>query len=283
MNKMLALAFAGSLALPVPLAAQEVINLTIASSHPTTIPWVGMMQTHFQARTDEILAETGNYRIEWQEAYGGQLYRANATLNSVEDGITDVGWVFSMLEGGQLPLSQVSSYTPFSTNNPPAQLAVMWDLIQNNPDFAEEWSQYNLVVLGVTGTDNYDIYTAEPIASIADLDGMKISAPGAWPTGCAARVPTPSMARSPATTPTSRPACPRASCRWRSAFCRPASTRSRPTSRGCRWARPSPAPSRSTRTAGTRSPKRFRPPCARPVNTTPRPMRRTCWTGTSSR
>jgi TRAP-type C4-dicarboxylate transport system substrate-binding protein len=164
---------------PVAASAQETIPLTIASSHPTTIPWVGMMQTHFQARTDEILAETGNYQIEWQEAYGGQLYRANATLNSVEDGITDVGWVFSMLEGGQLPLSQVSSYTPFSTNNPPAQLSVMWDLIQNNPDFAEEWSQYNLVVLGLTGTDNYDIYTAEPITSIADLDGMKISAPGA--------------------------------------------------------------------------------------------------------
>jgi TRAP-type C4-dicarboxylate transport system substrate-binding protein len=179
MNKLFALALAGSVAVPATLAAQETVNLTIASSHPTTIPWVGMMQTHFQARTDEILAETGNYRIAWQEAYGGQLYRANATLSSVEDGITDVGWVFSMLEGGQLPLSQVSSYTPFATSNPPAQLDVMWDLIENNADFAEEWSQYNLVVLGLTGTDNYDIYTTQPIASIADLDGMKISAPGA--------------------------------------------------------------------------------------------------------
>lgn len=179
MKKLLAFALAGSVAVPTTLAAQETISLTIASSHPTTIPWVGMMQTHFMARTDEILAETGTYRIEWQEAFGGQLYRANATLSSVEDGITDVGWVFSMLEGGQLPLSQVSSYTPFTTSNPPAQLDVMWDLLENNAAFAEEWSQYNLVVLGLTGTDGYDIYTAEPIDSIADLDGMKISAPGA--------------------------------------------------------------------------------------------------------
>ena len=90
-----------------------------------------------------------------------------------------MGWVFSMLEGGQLPLSQVSSYTPFTTSNPPAQLDVMWDLLENNTDFAEEWSQYNLVVLGLTGTDSYDIYTSEPIDSLSDLDGMKISAPGA--------------------------------------------------------------------------------------------------------
>lgn len=179
MKKMLAFALAGSVSVPTALAAQETINLTIASSHPTAIPWVGMLQTHFMARTDEILAETGNYQIEWQEAFGGQLYRANATLSSVEDGITDIGWVFSMLEGGQLPLSQVSSYTPFATNNPPAQLEVMWNLLESNPAFAGEWSQYNLVVLGLTGTDNYDIYTAEPIESIADLEGMKISAPGA--------------------------------------------------------------------------------------------------------
>jgi TRAP-type transport system periplasmic protein len=179
MNKLLGLAIAGAVAWPVAGAAQETINLTIASSHPTTIPWVGMMQTHFMARTDELLAAGGRYRIEWQEAFGGQLYRANATLSSVEDGVTDIGWVFSMLEGGQLPLSQVSSYTPFTTNNPPAQLAVMWDLLENNEAFSNEWSQYDLVVLGLTATDTYDLYTTRPVNSLADLQGMKISAPGA--------------------------------------------------------------------------------------------------------
>jgi TRAP-type C4-dicarboxylate transport system substrate-binding protein len=166
-------------AIAVPATAQEVVPVTIASSHPTVIPWVGMIQTHFMARTDEILAEAGEYEIDWQEAFGGTLYKANATLSSVEDGITDIGWVFSMLEGGQLPLSQVSSYTPFTTNNPPVQLEVMKELLETNADFREEWEQYNLVVLGLTGTDSYDIYTARPIDGIEDLDGMKISAPGA--------------------------------------------------------------------------------------------------------
>lgn len=179
MKRLLGLALAGSVLVPATAMAQQTISLTIASSHPTSIPWVGMMQTHFMARTDEILAEGGSYRIDWQEAFGGTLYRANATLSSVEDGITDVGWVFSMLEGGQMPLSQVSSYTPFATNNPPAQLQVMWDLLETNEDFANEWSQYNLVVLGLTGTDSYDIYTTRPIRSISELSGMKISAPGA--------------------------------------------------------------------------------------------------------
>ncbi len=53
-------AIAAILALPSFAAAQETISLTVASSHPTTIPWVGMIQTHFMAETDRILAEEGN-------------------------------------------------------------------------------------------------------------------------------------------------------------------------------------------------------------------------------
>ncbi|MFD2856292.1 hypothetical protein ACFSZS_18100 [Seohaeicola zhoushanensis] len=72
--------------LALPVHAQETINLTVASSHPTVVPWVGFIQSHFMAKTDELLAKTGNYKIEWNEAFGGQLYKANATLSSVEEG-----------------------------------------------------------------------------------------------------------------------------------------------------------------------------------------------------
>jgi len=167
-----------ALTLSAPVAAQETINLTVASSHPTVVPWVGMIQTHFMVRTDEILAETGTYQIEWNEAFGGQLYKANATLTSVEEGITDVGWVFSFLEEAKLPLSQASSNAPFSTANPPVLLDVMEELLATNDAFLEEWESHNLKVLGLTATDLYDIYLKEPIEGIAGIDGLKISAPG---------------------------------------------------------------------------------------------------------
>ena len=157
------------LAFPGASFAQETISLTVASSHPTVVPWVGMIQTHFMARTDEILAETGDYQINWNEAFGGTLYKANATLSSVEEGITDVGWVFSFLEPAQLP---------FATANPPALLDVMEDLLETNEAFRSEWEDHNLKVLGLTATDLYDIYTKEPLRGIADIDGMKLSAPG---------------------------------------------------------------------------------------------------------
>ncbi len=178
MKTLTGLLLAGAIAFPGAAFAQETINLTVASSHPLVIPWVGMIKSHFMAETDRLLAEKGTYKIEWQEAFGGQLYKANATLTSVEEGVTDIGWVFSFLEAAKLPLSQVSSYAPFATANPPVQLAVMAELLETDESFKKEWEQYNLKVLGLTGTDSYDVYTKQPIAGLADLNGMKLSAPG---------------------------------------------------------------------------------------------------------
>jgi TRAP-type C4-dicarboxylate transport system substrate-binding protein len=178
MKHVLGAVLAGALVLPGAVKAQETLYLTVASSHPLVIPWVGMIKSHFMARTDEILAGSGNYQIEWNEAFGGTLYKANATLSSVEEGITDIGWVFSFLEPAALPLSQASSYAPFATANPAIQLDVMSDLFETNEAFREEWESHNLKVLGFTGTDSYDVYTKEPLDGFAALDGMKLSAPG---------------------------------------------------------------------------------------------------------
>ena len=178
MKNLLGLLVAGIIAVPGSVAAQETINLTVASSHPTVVPWVGMIKSVFMVRTDEILATSGNYKINWNEAFGGQLYKANATLTSVEEGITDIGWVFSFLEAAKLPLSQVSTNSPFATSNPPVMLAVMQQLLETNEAFLKEWESHNLKVLGLTGTDLYDIYTKVPLKGIADINGMKLSAPG---------------------------------------------------------------------------------------------------------
>lgn len=175
-----AIALAASAAMAVPLAAsaQQDINLTVASSHPTTIPWVGFIKDVFMPEVDKRLAAGGKYRIQWREAFGGQLYKANATLTSVEQGITDIGWVFSYLEPAKMPLSQVSAHTPFTTSDTRIVLGAMTEMIEKNPAFKAEWDKYNLVFLGATGSDTYDLWTKFPVKSIDDLKGKKISAPG---------------------------------------------------------------------------------------------------------
>lgn len=174
----IALAASATIALPLSASAQQVINLTVASSHPTTIPWVGFIKDVFMPEVDKRLAAGGKYKIQWREAFGGQLYKANATLTSVEQGITDIGWVFSYLEPAKMPLSQLSAHTPFTTSDTRVVLGAMTEMIEKNPAFKAEWDKYNLVFLGATGSDTYDIWTKFPVKSIDDLKGKKISAPG---------------------------------------------------------------------------------------------------------
>lgn len=165
-------------ALPLASQAEETIRLTVGSSHPTTIPWVGMIPGVFIPEVDRILAADGRYKIQWTEAYAGQLYGANATLTSVRDGIADMGWVFSYLEGSRMPLSQISAYTPFTTGDPVLMLDVMNDLVRSEPALASEWTDNGVVFLGATASDTYDLYTNFPVDSLDDFNGRRISAPG---------------------------------------------------------------------------------------------------------
>ncbi|WP_425260716.1 C4-dicarboxylate TRAP transporter substrate-binding protein [Rubrivivax sp. RP6-9] len=173
------LALTAALAFGLPAAAQQTFKLTIASSHPTTLPWVGLMSTLFVPEVNKrVAALNKGYKIEWREAYGGQLYKMNATLSSVEQGVTDIGWVFHNLEAAKMPLSQFGTVTPFTTEDVRVILDVVNEMHETVPALKKEWERNNAVFLGATGVDTYHLFTKQPIATYADLKGRKISAPG---------------------------------------------------------------------------------------------------------
>lgn len=184
LNKLAALGCAATMLTACTPAAEQTpekqtIRLSVGSSHPTTLPWVGVIATHFIPEVTRRVEALGKgYTIEWQEAYGGQLYKANATLSSVADGIVDIGWVFSNLEGAKQPLSQVTIYAPAVTDDPLLLMEVFNELNETVPALKEEWSRNNLVFLGACSGDPYHMFTTFPLRSVADLSGRKISAPG---------------------------------------------------------------------------------------------------------
>jgi TRAP-type transport system periplasmic protein len=183
MHKRVWMKSAGALALATLFAssvqAQQTFKLTIASSHPVGIPWVGLMSTVYVPEVNKRLAALNKgYKIEWREAYGGQLYKANATLTSVEQGVTDIGWVFHNLEAAKMPLAQFGTVTPFTTDDPRIILDVVNEMHEKVPALQKEWERNGVVFLGATAVDSYQLFTKHPIATYADLKGRKISAPG---------------------------------------------------------------------------------------------------------
>jgi TRAP-type transport system periplasmic protein len=177
----LAVSALGALHAPFVRAQQtQTIRLSIGSSHPLATSWVRPAQTWFMPEVNKRLAAANSrHRIDWTESWGGALFKANATLASVGQGVVDLGFVWSNLEASKMPLSQVSLVTPFSTDNPELVGAAMQDLHDTNPAIKREWEQHNVVWLGASTVDTYHLFTKFPVNALSDLKGRKLSAPGA--------------------------------------------------------------------------------------------------------
>lgn len=166
------------------------VRLTIASSHTTGLPWVGVMSTLVVPESNARLEAMGSpHRIRWTESYGGALYKLNHTLEAVEIGLTDIGWVGTLWEPSKMPLQNVTYYTPFLTDDNALVTDLMNELHEQVPELMDAWTQQNQKFLGSSVVDTYHLMTNFPVESLDDLDGRKILAPGpsaAWLEGTGA-------------------------------------------------------------------------------------------------
>ena len=170
---------AAAISATATMAHAETYNLTMASSHPTVLPWVGQLSTLVVGETNARLEAMGSEdRVEWTEAYGGALYGFKDTLEAVGDGLTDAGWVGTLWEGSKMPLQNVTYFTPFVSDDLVGTLQIMNELHRELPVLQEAWDDQNVVFLGASGVETYHLLTNFPVNSLADLEGRKILAPG---------------------------------------------------------------------------------------------------------
>jgi TRAP-type C4-dicarboxylate transport system substrate-binding protein len=157
--------------------AQQVINLTMASSHPTTFLPVGVMAGWFKNEIDRQLKEGGKYRINWKEAYAGTLYKLQDTMEAVRDSITDIGYVGTVWESDTMPLSNVTFFAPFVTGNMDVVMRTVDKLVRDNPALRKEWEANSLKYLGPIGIETYHLWTRSPVLKFEDLKGKRYNAP----------------------------------------------------------------------------------------------------------
>ncbi|MFD0915408.1 C4-dicarboxylate TRAP transporter substrate-binding protein [Pseudahrensia aquimaris] len=171
-------AAAGASVLPRQAHA-EVIKLTMSSSHPTAVPWVGALSSHVVKETNSRLAAAGSaISVDWTESYGGALYKFDKTLEAVADGLTDMGWVGTLWEESKMPLQNVTFHTPFVTDDLPLQLSVINKLHQELPALSEAWQRQKQIFLGASGIETFHMLTREPFERYEQLNGMKMIAAG---------------------------------------------------------------------------------------------------------
>ncbi len=174
-----ALLAAGVVAAAAALPARaETVSVTVVNGHPPIFLWVEHLSETFIPTVNAALEGT-NHSIDWTEAYGGTLAAVGGELEALEDGLAEVGGVPTVFEPTNLPLQNVTYFTPFGTSDPELVLRVMDELHGSIAGMSESWHAFDVEYLGGGfALDNYLLMTNFPVNSIDDLQGRRIAAPG---------------------------------------------------------------------------------------------------------
>ncbi|SLN35810.1 C4-dicarboxylate-binding periplasmic protein precursor [Falsiruegeria litorea R37] len=170
-------ALAGAMALPA--AAEETISAVVIDGYPDRALWVKEFTNFFIPEVDKRLAEAGNYKMNWQENYGGSIVKPKGVLEGIQLGLGDIGIVTTIFHSSKLPSQGISGSTPFVATDARAVAKAVDEIAREFPAMQNEFAAQNQVYLA-TGVvlDTYQIFCSKPIAAVSDLEGRKIAGAG---------------------------------------------------------------------------------------------------------
>ena len=144
----------------------ETIELKLAHFMPTMHVQHRMAFEPFA----EKVAELTDGKVTVKIFPGGTLGNPKTMVDSISNGITDIGFVIPAYVRGRFQRSSVFDL-PFQFADAVQQTEVMYELFEK--DFAEDYQQFK--VLWFTAAPMSQVFTVkQPIASAADFKGLKI-------------------------------------------------------------------------------------------------------------
>ena len=164
----------------LPVAgAVETIKLVAIDGYPARAMWVKEFSKFFIPRVDEELAKQGDYKIDWQEAYGGQIVKPRGVLEGIKLGLGDIGIVTTIFHSSALPSQGISAVTPFISSDARVVAKAVDEIAKEFPQMAAELDAENQVYLA-TGVvlDTYQMFSKTPLNALADLEGKKVAGAG---------------------------------------------------------------------------------------------------------
>ena len=166
-------------AMAAPAMATETIKAVVIDGYPARALWVKEFTNFFIPEVDKRLAEGGNYRMEWQESYGGSIVKPKGVLEGIKLRLGDIGIVTTIFHSSKLPSQAISAVTPFVAPDARAVARAVDEIAREFPAMQAEFDKQNQVYLA-TGVvlDTYQMFSRQPIDSIADVEGGKVAGAG---------------------------------------------------------------------------------------------------------
>jgi|TARA_Y100000031_G_scaffold93011_1_gene102079 TRAP-type C4-dicarboxylate transport system substrate-binding protein len=168
---------AGSLWAAMPADAKT-INIRIASGHPPTVVYAGLMKNYFEPELKKAVESKTSHKINFIEGYSGSIVKVFDTFEGVQNGVVDIGGFCYCFEASKLPMHAFQIMLPFGTMDPVQSVAIAADVYGQFPRLAKRFQRFNQTLLAIIGDGGYNLGTQFAWKKVSDLKGRKILGAG---------------------------------------------------------------------------------------------------------
>jgi TRAP-type C4-dicarboxylate transport system substrate-binding protein len=167
----------GAFATSSPVDAKT-INVRIASGHPPTVVYAGLMKNYFQVELKKAVEAKTSHKINFIEGYSGSIVTVFDTFEGVQNGVVDVGGFCYCFEASKLKMHAFQIMLPFGTMDPVQSVAIATSVYDQFPSLAKRFQRFDQTLLAIIGDGGYNLGTQFPWKETSDLKGKKILGAG---------------------------------------------------------------------------------------------------------
>ena len=128
----------------------------------------------------DLVTEKSGGAITFNDYWSASLGVATSNLDTIGQGIADVGTVCTLYTPTQLPLSQITYCVPFAPDDVKMASEMMYKISEKYPEFYTEYENNGVKCLAWKGNEPYKLYSKNGFTSVSDLKGKNITLGGVY-------------------------------------------------------------------------------------------------------
>lgn len=160
-------------------AKAETITIRIASGHPPSVVYAGLMKNYFEPELIKRVEERTDHKINFIEGYSGSIVKVYEVFEGVRDGIVDIGGFCYCFEPSNLKMHAFQVMLPFGTMDPTISLKIAQDVYEAVPYLTNVFEdKFNQKLLSRIADGGYNLGTSFAWDKVSDLKDIKIAGAG---------------------------------------------------------------------------------------------------------
>lgn len=154
--------------------APETIRLRFGSVFPPPPALDSLAIPDFQ----KLVTERTKGRVQFQNFFGGVLFKTDDLVQAMSDGRVDVMYYPSVFGPGRAPMAPFQQWFPFGPSDPELMLKMRHQIDAEFPQLAQELERLGGIAIGYSPLFPMEVISKKPIRTAEDFKGKRMASIG---------------------------------------------------------------------------------------------------------